>query len=74
MTMVAVAKVSLAAGTMCWLLTELAPRLRQRREWPVLVLLATGYACSSWTWNIALYTVQWLDSLYTFPLLCLAGL
>lgn len=73
-TAIAVAKLGLAAATMAWLLCELRPELAARGHRVVLVALAVSHAASSWVPNIGFYTVQWLDSLYTFPLLCLSGL
>lgn len=65
-----VAKLVCAAAAMALLLGRLTPGTR----WPVPALFGTGYACSTWVFDLAIYTPQWLDGLLGFPLLCLVGL
>lgn len=61
-------RVCLAAATMSVLLQRI-----NRCAPPALVLLlACGYACSSWVFDTAIYTPMWLDAAWGLPLALLA--
>lgn len=63
-------RIGLAAALMVVLLRTLRPLAPV----PPAVLLAVGYAGGSWVAEQGMMTPQWLDGLWAFPALCLAGL